>query len=116
VVLPLLSILVGESRLLVSWCVGDRCSMVGSDEDRGRSMRLGAKDQGWSSTGQVFGGWMIERLGDAVCGLYCTQVDEERGFLGLTSKPRSTVYQWFGLKATGTGFSVWASKPVGTVW
>jgi hypothetical protein len=35
-----------ESCLLVSWCSGDRCSMAGSDEDRGRSRRLGAEDQG----------------------------------------------------------------------
>jgi hypothetical protein len=38
----------GESRLLVSWCAGDRCAMACSDEDRGRSRRPGAEDQGWS--------------------------------------------------------------------
>jgi hypothetical protein len=38
----------GESCLLVSWCAGGRCGKVGSDEDHGRSRRLGAKDQGWS--------------------------------------------------------------------
>jgi hypothetical protein len=38
----------GESRLLVSWCAGDRCSMVCSHEDRGRSRRPDAEDQGWS--------------------------------------------------------------------
>jgi hypothetical protein len=38
----------GESRLLVSWCAGGRCDMTGSDEDRGRSRRPGADDQGWS--------------------------------------------------------------------
>jgi hypothetical protein len=37
-----------ESRLLVSWCVGGRCGMVCSDEDRDRSMRPGAEEQGWS--------------------------------------------------------------------
>jgi hypothetical protein len=47
--------------------------MVGSDEDRGRSRRLGAEDRGWSSTGQVLGGRMIERLVDAMCGLHHTQ-------------------------------------------
>jgi hypothetical protein len=41
-----LSILCGESHLLVTWCAGDRCDMVGSDEDRGRSRRSGAEDQG----------------------------------------------------------------------
>jgi hypothetical protein len=65
--------------------------MAGSDEDRGRSRRLGAEDQGWSSTGRVLDGQTIERLNDAVCGLYCAQGDEERMFLSLASKPRSTV-------------------------
>jgi hypothetical protein len=38
----------GESCLLVSWCVGDRCGMACSDEDHGRSRRPGAEHQGWS--------------------------------------------------------------------
>jgi hypothetical protein len=38
----------GESRLLVSWCVGGRCGMACSDEDRGRSRGPGAEDRGWS--------------------------------------------------------------------
>jgi hypothetical protein len=33
-------------------------------------------------TGRVLGGWAIERLGDAVCGLHRAREDEERGFLG----------------------------------
>jgi hypothetical protein len=33
-------------------------------------------------TGRVLGGWVIERSGDAVCGLHRTRGDEERGFLG----------------------------------
>jgi hypothetical protein len=41
-----LSILCGELCLLVSWCVGDRCNMAGSDEDHGRSRRPGAEDRG----------------------------------------------------------------------
>jgi hypothetical protein len=44
VVLPL-SILSEESHLLVSWCAGDRCEMMDSDEDHGRSMRSRAEDQ-----------------------------------------------------------------------
>jgi hypothetical protein len=60
----------GESRLLVSWCVGHRCDMVGSDEDRGRSRRPGAENRGWSSIGWVLSGQTIERLGDVVCGLH----------------------------------------------
>jgi hypothetical protein len=34
--------------LLVSWFVGDRCDMTGSDEDHDRSRRPGVEDQGWS--------------------------------------------------------------------
>jgi hypothetical protein len=56
--------------------------MAGSDEDLGRSRRPGVEDRGWSSTGRVLGGRTIERSGDAVCGLYRAQEDEERGFLG----------------------------------
>jgi hypothetical protein len=60
----------GESRLLVSWCVGDRCDMAGNDEDLDRSRRPSAEDRGWSSTCRVLGGQTIRRSGDAVCGLY----------------------------------------------
>jgi hypothetical protein len=38
----------GESRLLVSWCAGDKCGMTCSDEDRGSSRRSGAEDRGRS--------------------------------------------------------------------
>jgi hypothetical protein len=68
--------------LLASWCAGGRWGMAGSNEDRGRSRRLGAEDWGWSSTCRVLGGQMIERSGDVVCGLHCAQGDEERVFLG----------------------------------
>jgi hypothetical protein len=34
----------GESRLLILWCVGDRCDMMGNDEDLDRSRRSGAED------------------------------------------------------------------------
>jgi hypothetical protein len=37
---------------------------------------------GDARTGRVLGGWAIERLGGAVCGLHCACGDEERGFLG----------------------------------
>jgi hypothetical protein len=69
-VLPLLSIIIGESHLLVSWCASDRCNMAGSDKDRGRSRRPGVEDRRWSTTGWVLGGWMVERPGDTVCGLH----------------------------------------------
>jgi hypothetical protein len=61
----------GESRLLVSWCVGGRCGMACSDEDRGRSRRHGTEDRGWS-----------HRSGGTVCGLHRARGDEEHGFLG----------------------------------
>jgi hypothetical protein len=48
-------VLFGESRLLVSWYAGGRCGMACSNEDRGRSRRLGAED--WDGhTGRVLGG------------------------------------------------------------
>jgi hypothetical protein len=72
----------GESHLLVSWCVGDRCNMVGSDEDLGRSRRPSTEDRRWSSTGRVLDGRMIRRLGDAVCGLHHAYGDEECEFFG----------------------------------
>jgi hypothetical protein len=56
--------------LLVPWCVGDRCDMVASDDDYGRSRRPGAEDWGWSSTGRVLDGRTIESLGGVVCGLH----------------------------------------------
>jgi hypothetical protein len=65
--------------------------MVGSDEDRHRSMRLGTEDRGWSSTGRILSGRTIERSGDAVCVLHHAEGDEEHEFLILASKPQSTV-------------------------
>jgi hypothetical protein len=41
-----------------------------------------------------------------MCGLYRARGDEERGFLGLASKPRSTVCQWFDFKTIGSDFLV----------
>jgi hypothetical protein len=71
----------GESRLLVSWCVGDKYDMTGSDEDRGKSRKPGAVDRGRSRTGRVLSGRMIRRSGDAICGMHRAHRDEERGFL-----------------------------------
>jgi hypothetical protein len=55
----------GESRLPVSWCVGDTCDMAGSDEDHGSIRRPSVEDRGWSSIGRVLddrtmggGGWV----------------------------------------------------------
>jgi hypothetical protein len=76
--------------------------MVGSDEDQGRSRRLGVEDREWSSIGWVLGGQMMERSGDAVCSLHHAQGDEEREFLGLASKPRSTVSSSLASKLMAT--------------
>jgi hypothetical protein len=71
-----------ELCLLVSWCVGNKCDMVSSDEDLGRSRRPDVEDRGWSNIGRVLGGRTVGRLGDSMFGLYCAQGDEERMFLG----------------------------------
>jgi hypothetical protein len=65
--------------------------MVDNDEDQDKSRRIGAEDRGWSSTCWILDGWMIERSGDAVYGLYRAQGDEEHEFLSLASKSRSMV-------------------------
>jgi hypothetical protein len=76
--------------------------MVGSDEDRGRCMRLGAEDCGWLCTGRVLGGQTIERSGDAVCGLLRAQGDKECGSLGLASKLGLTVSPGLASKSVVT--------------
>jgi hypothetical protein len=43
---PFIFVSFGELCLLVSWCVGGRCGMACSDEDRGRSRRPSAEDRG----------------------------------------------------------------------
>jgi hypothetical protein len=58
----------------------------------------------------------IERSGDAVCGLHRAQGEEEHMFLGLASKPRSTVSPGMASKPVVMGFPVWASKLAATVW
>jgi hypothetical protein len=81
--------------------------MAGSDENRGRSRKLGVEDRGWSSTAWVLGGRMIKRSGDDVCSLHRTQGDEEHEFLGLASKLRSMVLPSLASKlvATVCGFA-----------
>jgi hypothetical protein len=79
--LPFTFVWFGESRLLVSWCAGGRCGMACSDENRGRSRRL-VQRTGHGRTGRVLGGWAVERLGGAVCGLHLACGDYERMFLG----------------------------------
>jgi hypothetical protein len=50
---------------------------------------------------------MIERSGDAMCSLPCARGDKELEFLGLASKPRSTVSPGFTSKLLATVFVVW---------
>jgi hypothetical protein len=101
--------------------------MVGRDDDRGRSRTLNVENQGWSSTGRVLGGRTIERSGEVVYDLHYAQGDEERGFLGLASKPRSMVSPSLASKMVATvlvvwpqnhllGFLLWASKLAAAVW
>jgi hypothetical protein len=116
----------GETRLLVSWCVCGEYDMAGSDEDRGRSRRLGVKDRGWSGISRVLDGLTIGRSSDAVCDPHHTHGgDEKRGFpslaskewqpfvSGLASKP---LRRFLGLvlKIKVDGLVIWASKPSGT--
>jgi hypothetical protein len=65
--------------------------MADNDEHRDRSRRLGAEDQGWSSTGRILRDWTIERSGDVVCGLHHAQGAEEHEYLGLALKSRSVI-------------------------
>jgi hypothetical protein len=44
--LPFIFVSCGESHLLVLWSAGDRCVMLGSDEDRDMSRTPGAEDRG----------------------------------------------------------------------
>jgi hypothetical protein len=61
-------VLLGESRLLISWWAGGRCGMACNDEDRDKSRRPAAEDCEWS--------------GGAMCDLHLVRGDYERGFLG----------------------------------
>jgi hypothetical protein len=88
--------------------------MAGSDEDRGRSRRLGVEDRGWSSIHRVLGGRMIERL-VTLCDLHYAQGDEEHRFLGLASKPWSMVSTCLTFKTGGYSSCGLASKPLARV-
>jgi hypothetical protein len=108
-----------ESCLLVSWCVGGRCDMVGSDEDHDRSRRPGAEDRRWWSTGQVLGGQTIG--GRVTLCAVCTVHKEMRstGFLvwpqnqgwwfvsGLTSKPLRRFLPVWSQNQSRRFFPVW---------
>jgi hypothetical protein len=63
--------------------------MAGNDGDRGRSRRLDVEDRGWLSKGRALDG------------------DEDHGFLGVASKPRSTVSPGLASKPMATILVVW---------
>jgi hypothetical protein len=50
---------------------------------------------------------MIDRFGDAVCGLHRTQGDGECEFLGLASKPRLMVSPSLASKPVTTVLVIW---------
>jgi hypothetical protein len=81
--------------------------MVDSDEDRGRSRRLGAQDWGWLSTGRILDGRMIDMSSNTVCDLHYAQGDKELGFSGSASKPRLTVSPDLASKLVATVLVVW---------
>jgi hypothetical protein len=81
--------------------------MASSNEDRGRTRRLGAEDWEWSNTGWVLSGRTIERSGDTVYGLHCAQGYEEYEFLGLASKPRLTISPGLVSKSVAMILVVW---------
>jgi hypothetical protein len=123
--------------LLVSWCVGGRCGMACSDEDR-RSRRPGVEDRGWSHrsgtrwSGDQEVGW--RRVWSAPCrwrrGAWVSWLSRKIKVDGLSvvwpqnhwdsfssvwaSKPMTTVCEWFDFKITRTVFTGLASKPVAT--
>jgi hypothetical protein len=53
---------------------------------------------------------MIERSNDVVCGPHRAQGDEEYEFLGLASKPRSTVSPGLTSKPVATVLVVWSQN------
>jgi hypothetical protein len=135
----MLSVSCPESRLLVSWCVGNSCGMVGSDEDWGRSRRLWSRGTGmvkhrsgtrWPDDREV--GWCCVR--SAPCtkrwGAHIswfslkTKVDSFFRFdlktggcssYGLTSKPLARVF-WFGHQNRQLRFGDLAHKITVTVF
>jgi hypothetical protein len=83
----------GESRLLVSWCAGDRWGMAGNDKDRGRSRRPGAEDRGWSHKS---GTWWPD---DREIRWHCVRP-------APCTRRRGMRVSWFGLKTNVDGLSM----------
>jgi hypothetical protein len=123
----------GESCLLVSWCVSDRCGMADSDKNHGRSRRPSAENRGWSHR---LGSWWRDdwevwwcRVRSTPCTKRCgarvswlnlkTKVDDLSvlwpqnhwdSFLWLGLKTDGDGFLQFGLKTCGDGFSPFGLK------
>jgi hypothetical protein len=117
VVLPL-SCSFGESCLFFSWCVGGRCGMVGSDDDRDRNRRFGAEGRGWSYMSDTRWpddrevGWYYVRSAP-----YTWRQGASVSWLSLKTKVDG--FSRFGLKTGHVGFLALVSKSVVTfslVW
>jgi hypothetical protein len=129
----------GESRLLVSWCVGDKCGMSGSDENCDRSRKPDAEDRVWSHMSGTQ--WPNDRevvwccvrsapyiwrwesrvswssLKTRVNSLSVVWTQNHwDSFLRFDIKTSGDVFSRFNLKIGGGGFSVYALKPVVLVW
>jgi hypothetical protein len=67
-------------------CLSRDVQVVGATLWTTMRIMAGVGDLLWRTaygrTGQVLGGRAIERSGDAMCGLYRAQSNEEHGFLG----------------------------------
>jgi hypothetical protein len=92
----------------VSWCIGDRCDMMSSHDDLGKSRRLSAGGREWSNISQVLSGRMIERLGDAVCGT----MHKEMGSASFLVWPQNhdRRFPGLGLKTGNSYLVIWVSK------
>jgi hypothetical protein len=126
VVSPFIFVSFGESYLLVSWCAGGRCGMVGSDEDHGRSRRPIAADWGWSHR---LGTWWPDDREVRWCRVRyapCTwRWGAQVSWLSLKTNVDCLLvvwpqnyrdgFLWFGLKTGGDSFLWFASKPVSMV-
>jgi hypothetical protein len=108
VVLPHYPYSCGELRFLVSWCVGDRCDLVGSDEDHGSSGRPGAEDHRWLSIGRVFDSRVIGRSSDVVCDPCTCRRGARVSWLSL--KTKVVGFPGLGLKTDSSGLMICDSK------
>jgi hypothetical protein len=101
-----------EKRVCLSrdMYVGDKFGMAGSNEDRGKSRRLGAEDRAWSSTGQVLYSWMIERSGDVVCTLHYVASKPVATLLMVWPQNHSLGFFGLDFKTSSCGLVIWPTN------